>query len=89
MSAIWTTPPTARVAAEPLQYRNLFAIKAPHFVMYVQDLLADQLGVDRLLAGGLRVYTTLDLGLQEAEELTVRGVWTSSTVACRRLRRQR
>ncbi|MEZ4715341.1 MAG: transglycosylase domain-containing protein [Caldilineaceae bacterium] len=53
----------AQVAAEPLQYRsNLFAIKAPHFVMYVQDLLADQLGVDRLRAGGLRVYTTLDLG---------------------------
>ncbi|MCB9158711.1 MAG: transglycosylase domain-containing protein [Caldilineaceae bacterium] len=63
----------AQVAAEPLQYRsNLFAIKAPHFVMYVQDLLADQLGVDRLRAGGLRVYTTLDLGLQEEAEAAVR-----------------
>ena len=63
----------AQVAAEPLQYRsNLFAIKAPHFVMYVQDLLADQLGVDRLRQGGLRVYTTLDLGLQEEAEAAVR-----------------
>ena len=63
----------AEVAQEPLQYRShLFAIEAPHFVMYVQDLLAAQLGVDRLRDGGLRVVTTLDLDLQRQAEATVR-----------------
>lgn len=64
---------STRIAAEPLQYRsNLFAIRAPHFVMYVQDLLADRLGVDRLRAGGLRIHTTLDLALQQEAEAAVR-----------------
>ncbi len=60
------------IAAEPLRYRsNLFAIKAPHFVMYVQDLLYNRLGPERLREGGLRVTTTLDLGLQQAAENAV------------------
>lgn len=59
-----------QIAAEPLHYQaNLFDIQAPHFVMYVQDLLLEQLGADRLRAGGLRVTTSLDLNLQrQAEE---------------------
>jgi len=59
-------------ARQPLQYRSrLFNIQAPHFVMYVQDLLVQQLGVGRLREGGLRVYTTLDLDLQRQAEATV------------------
>jgi penicillin-binding protein 1C len=62
-----------QVAAEPLRYRSrLFNIQAPHFVMYVQDLLARQLGPDALRAGGLRVVTTLDLDLQRQAEETIR-----------------
>jgi membrane peptidoglycan carboxypeptidase len=61
------------VARQPLQYRSrLFDIQAPHFVMYVQDLLVQQLGLERLRAGGLRVYTTLDLDLQRQAEAAVR-----------------
>ena len=61
---------SAQVAAEPLAYRSrLFDVKAPHFVMYVQSLLADRLGPERLRDGGLRVTTTLDVDLQrEAED---------------------
>ena len=63
----------AAVGAEPLQYRShLFDIQAPHFVMYIQDLLVRQLGVDRVRAGGLRVVTSLDLALQEDAENVVR-----------------
>ena len=61
------------VATEPLRYRShLFDIEAPHFVMYVQDLLTEQLGADRLRLGGLRVYTTLDLDLQRQAEAMIR-----------------
>lgn len=68
-----TEEDAAQVAAQPLTFRsNLFAIEAPHFVMYVQDRLADQIGVDRLRQGGLRVHTTLDLGLQHEAEAAVR-----------------
>lgn len=60
------------VAREPLQYRSqLFDIEAPHFVMYVQDLLVQQVGAERLRAGGLRVYSTLDLDLQRRSEAAV------------------
>ncbi|MCB0128805.1 MAG: transglycosylase domain-containing protein, partial [Caldilineaceae bacterium] len=62
-----------RIGAEPLRYRSrLFDIEAPHFVMYVQDLLARQLGEERLRAGGLQVRTTLDLDLQRQAERSVR-----------------
>jgi len=61
------------IAAEPLRYRSrLFDIDAPHFVMYVQDLLTQRLGADRLRAGGLRVVTTLDRDLQRQAKAAVR-----------------
>jgi membrane peptidoglycan carboxypeptidase len=61
------------IYADPLRYRSrLFQIEAPHFVMYVQDLLVAQLGADQLRAGGLDVWTTLDLGLQRQAEASVR-----------------
>ena len=60
------------IGREPLQYRSrLFSIEAPHFVMYVQELLMQQVGPERLRAGGLRVYTTLDLDLQRRSEAIV------------------
>jgi penicillin-binding protein 1C len=61
------------IAAEPLRYRShLFNIQAPHFVIYVQDLLVRQVGVDRLRQGGLQVVTTLDLDLQRQAEAAIR-----------------
>ena len=42
-----------------------FDIHAPHFVMYVRGLLEQELGLQRLEQGGLKIYTTLDLDLNE------------------------
>lgn len=49
-------------------------IRAPHFVMYVRELLNEKYGEDVVERGGLRVITTLDARLQEkAEEIASRG----------------
>lgn len=47
-----------------------FDITAPHFVMYVRQLLEDKFGPEAATRGGMRVITTLDLDLQnEAERI--------------------
>lgn len=67
-----TQAEVGEISAEPLRYRSrLFDIEAPHFVMYVQDLLLQQLGPERLRDGGLRVLTSLDLDLQHQAERAV------------------
>jgi 1A family penicillin-binding protein len=43
-------------------------IKAPHFVMYVKQVLAEKYGEKMLELGGLKIYTTLDLYKQEIAE---------------------
>ena len=43
-------------------------ILAPHFVMYVKDLLEKEYGEDFLKEKGLKVYTTLDFDLQKSAE---------------------
>lgn len=43
-------------------------ITAPHFVMYIKDLLADKYGEKMVEQGGLKIYTTLDLYKQQAAE---------------------
>ncbi len=43
-------------------------IRAPHFVMFIKELLAQQYGEDALNEGGLRITTTLDMGLQKKAE---------------------
>ncbi|MCB9137803.1 MAG: penicillin-binding protein 1C [Caldilineaceae bacterium] len=63
----------ALVEREALRYRaRLFPIRAPHFVMYVQDQLTQMLGTDAIRRGGLTITTTLDLDLQRAAEEAVR-----------------
>lgn len=49
-----------------------FDIHAPHFVMYVRGLLEEELGLERLEQGGLHIYTTLDLDLNETARDVVR-----------------
>jgi len=39
-------------------------IYAPHFVMYVKDLLIQKFGLPEVEKGGLIVQTSLDLNLQ-------------------------
>ncbi len=43
-------------------------IKAPHFVLYVKELLAQQFGEQMVERGGLQVTTTLDYGMQKQAE---------------------
>lgn len=47
-------------------------IYAPHFVMYLKELLADKYGLRVVSQGGLKIYTSLDLGLQESIEKIVK-----------------
>jgi 1A family penicillin-binding protein len=56
------------VAFEP---QIVSGIKAPHFVMYVRELLAEKYGEEALAERGLKVTTTLDWELQEAAERIV------------------
>lgn len=51
---------------------NRTAIKAPHFVMYIRELLEAKYGTRLLERGGLRIHTSLDLGIQEKVEEIVK-----------------
>jgi 1A family penicillin-binding protein len=46
-------------------------IKAPHFVMYVRELLAEKYGEEALAERGFKVISTLNYELQEAAEKIV------------------
>jgi len=57
---------------EDLQFSEpSIGIKAPHFVLYVKELLVEQYGEKIVEQGGLKVNTTLDLDLQEFAQQTV------------------
>ena len=43
-------------------------IKAPHFVMYIREILAEKFGEEALAEKGYKVITTLDWELQKAAE---------------------
>ncbi len=47
-------------------------INAPHFVMYIKDLLEEMYGEDIMQTGGFKVTTTLDWELQQKAEKVVR-----------------
>jgi len=61
-------------AAEPVHLRpNYQPInKSPYFVEHVRKYLEEKYGSDMLYRGGLKVYTTLDMRLQEAAVQAVR-----------------
>jgi 1A family penicillin-binding protein len=46
-------------------------ITAPHFVMYIKDMLINKYGEQMVEQGGLKIYTTLDLYKQQAAEEAV------------------
>ncbi len=46
-------------------------IKAPHFVFYVKDLLVKKYGSEMVERGGLKIYTSLDLDVQNQAQETV------------------
>ena len=47
-------------------------IKAPHFVMYVKELLVEQYGLRQVEEGGLEVTTSLDLEIQNKVQEVVK-----------------
>jgi 1A family penicillin-binding protein len=53
-------------------YKNGNLTDAPHFVLYVKQLLADQFGEKMVDEGGLKVITTLDYDKQKAAEKIVK-----------------
>ncbi|MDE2018916.1 MAG: penicillin-binding protein [Patescibacteria group bacterium] len=53
------------------QPKSLGGIKAPHFVMAIQDYLTQKYGEDMVDTGGLKVITTLDWSLQQDAEKAV------------------
>jgi len=57
------TEQQARAAyAEPLPIKQRQVdLKAPHWVMYIRDLVEQKYGAKTLYQGGLKIYTTLDL----------------------------
>ena len=67
---------TANQFAEAVNAKLTFAppkieINAPHFVMYVRDLLVDQYSEELISHGGLKVTTSLDLNLQKDAETII------------------
>lgn len=47
-------------------------LKAPHFVMYIKQVLVDKFGQDTVERGGLKVQTTLSWDMQQIGEEVVR-----------------
>ncbi len=69
--------PEEAVAAkyEPWQlakFTERFDILAPHFSVYVRKRLEEMFGPEAVYRGGLRVYTTLDLDVQEQAQCVAR-----------------
>ena len=59
-------------AAEALNFKSSAVdIRAPHFVMYVREYLAQKYGEAVAAQGGLKVTTTLDLSVQEMAQAHV------------------
>jgi len=62
-----------RALETPIQLAQpKIGIRAPHFVMYVKELLEKTYGSRLLERGGLRVITSLDLALQEKTQEIVK-----------------
>ncbi|OGF25729.1 hypothetical protein A2303_07055 [Candidatus Falkowbacteria bacterium RIFOXYB2_FULL_47_14] len=63
-------------------------IKAPHFVMYVKEMLSEKYGEKTVEQGGLKIYTTLDLYKQNIAEEVINEIapknaekWNASNAA--------
>lgn len=62
----------AEAVKAPLEYKKITkTIQAPHFALYIKDLLVKKYGERIVEEGGLRVKTSLDLALQEFAQDTV------------------
>jgi penicillin-binding protein 1A len=58
--------------------RRFTRIREPYFFSYVEDLLQQEYGANTVRSGGLKVYTTIDPGLQRAATAAIKNVLTDS-----------
>ena len=67
-----TSTQAKKAEKETLDYKR-FAnnIEAPHFVLYIKDLLIEKYGEKKVEEGGLKVTTSLDSDIQKQAEETV------------------
>lgn len=73
----YITPDQQKKALEEIknmkfEKRDQVSMKAPHFVIYVKELLAQQFGESVVETGGLQVKTTLDYEIQKDSEEIVK-----------------
>jgi membrane peptidoglycan carboxypeptidase len=55
-------------------------ITAPHFVMYVKELLTEQYGEAMVEQGGLKIITTLNITDQQAAEKSISDWWDKNKI---------
>lgn len=68
-----TSDQEQQAKTEPVNFSPITnGIKAPHFVLWVEDYLANKYGEVTLEEGGLQVYTTLDPRMQQIAETVVK-----------------
>lgn len=61
-----------KAISEELKFQKVAdSIKAPHFVLYVKDLLEKKYGQQLIEQGGFKVKTSLDFSLQDFAQTTV------------------
>ena len=56
----------------PVEQAGSSVLKAPHFVLYVQDELERRYGPDAITRGGWQITTSLDLNIQEMAQQAAR-----------------
>jgi len=59
--------------------KRFVRIREPYFFSYVEELLQQEYGSNTVREGGLRVYTTINPGLQRAATAAISNVLTEST----------
>lgn len=67
-----TSKQKEKASKESLKYKHISNnIEAPHFVLYIKDLLIQKYGEKEVTEGGLKVITTLDLNIQNMAQASV------------------
>jgi len=60
-----------KASEEPLNYISNSPPQAPHFALWIKEQLVDKYGIKTVEQGGLRVYTTLDLDIQNLAQQAI------------------
>lgn len=60
-----------RASKEELKFAKITPPKAPHFALWIKEILAEKYGERMVEQGGLRITTTLDLDLQNFAQQAV------------------